>query len=290
MSEFYTAAKKFCNEFELTPKDQAKVIVHYPLFKLAWLSRYGTGHKQAVAKYFIHFFRNYSFHIKIKTKGGPLVLIPISFHVPDLDSFLEIFWGGTYSSPFAKKSCQSFVDLGANTGMASFYFLNKYQIQNAILVEANPTLARNLRKQMPSTTDTRKITIEQACVTGTAKDPIDFFLSNDHRMSSIYAAFDSDTAPAPTRISAIPLRALLAKHDLQKVDLLKMDIEGAEFDILDNDPSVFKSFSNIYAEVHGDDAKRAGFSKSIAAQGFEILERRQLGPECEIMFASQQDN
>ena len=55
-----------------------------------------------------------------------------------------------------------------------------------------------------------------------------------------------------------------------EVDLLKIDIEGAEHQIANEDPTMFRKFKHIIAEVHGDRPTCTNFEKVLEGQGFSI--------------------
>ena len=86
------------------------------------------------------------------------------------------------------------------------------------------------------------------------------------------------------RVPAVTLRQLLDDHELDRVDLLKMDIEGAEFEIM-SDPEIIGRFRYMFIEIHGDIEKRDRFIGYVRSAGFEIADRSYDGVlQCETIF------
>ena len=75
------------------------------------------------------------------------------------------------------------------------------------------------------------------------------------------------------KIGTITLEKILERNRLEQVDLLKMDCEGAEFEILEQaSPFVFKKIKSIALEYHdwvpGGDHQR--LKKYLEAQGYQV--------------------
>jgi len=65
---------------------------------------------------------------------------------------------------------------------------------------------------------------------------------------------------------------VLAMSGFSTVDLLKVDIEGAERQLLRGDVSWLDRVSALAIEFHGDSREDSGFDEKIAAHGLEIVE------------------
>ena len=76
-------------------------------------------------------------------------------------------------------------------------------------------------------------------------------------------------------VPAITLDALLKTHGIRRVDLLKMDIEGAERDVLAQG-QYLESVQHVIAELH-DDYSFSDFSEDVAIHG---LQARYPDEEC----------
>lgn len=260
-------------DFRLSLADQVRLIAHYPLFKAAWHASYGHGWLQRFCKVAINWFSSHQTRVVAKGVDGERFVISIAFRMADLAAFEEVFWGAAYPVPPDSERWRSFVDLGANTGMASLFFLLKCRVNVAVVVEANVELISVLQKNLETAMTSRPaIQIRNCLVTGTSSGVIDFWIAEDHRMSSSADLVEPNPGVGKhVQVPQRPLRQLLDERQLEEVDVLKMDIEGAEYDILERDPAVFRRFRNIFAEIHGPREKREVFVRGLADLGFEIV-------------------
>jgi FkbM family methyltransferase len=137
-------------------------------------------------------------------------------------------------------------DLGANTGIASVFFKARYPEAKLYVFEPDPNNEAILRKNLsPFSND---VTLYLAAVVGKRVPEIDFHVSNEHWSSSLLRKKDSDQV---MRIRAVTLDDVMADHSLKKIDILKFDIEGAEFDVFEHFSGVEK-VSHVVGEVHMD--------------------------------------
>jgi FkbM family methyltransferase len=171
--------------------------------------------------------------------------------------------------------------------MAALYFLARAPLQKLILVEANPALSESVRALFQARDlGPVEAKIENVIVTGMNREVLDFYVARDHRLSGLEPPRTDVTSFTKTKMPGIPLRDLLDRHTLPTADLLKMDIEGGEFDILDHDPQVFLRFRYICAEIHGGPESRDPFARRLGALGFKILNRQSsVYYPCEMLYA-----
>jgi FkbM family methyltransferase len=279
MSAFFRALSDYVARYQVGVLDGVLLGAHYPLFKLAWLARYGDARVRPVADAALRPLGKYEIVHRIKSTYGPLP-VRIRFRPADVDSFQEIFWGNEYAMA-ADISVRTYVDAGANTGMAALYFLTKYPIERAILVEANPRLVPILQavaRDVGAISDV-EVQLEHAIVSGAATGVGEFEISDNHRMSHVRQGDEVLQAGKSLSVRRMPLRQLLEKHGLAEVDLLKMDIEGGEYAIMKEDPTVFRAFKAIAIEVHGPPKKRSEFLVDFERLGFHFLRRESGGME-----------
>ena len=222
MSIFLERVKDYCQAYKVPGSSKVKILGHYPLFKAHWHASYGRGLRQRMAQKIVRIFENYEISHPASGPRGNSFQVHISFAPEDLSSFSEIFWGNEYRFPWPIDHCQSYIDLGANTGMAALYFLAQAPLEHIVLVEANPALLPILKKNIQKET-----VIENLCVSGKSGQTIDFYIADEHRHSSQDPSENSEKIAIPT----LSLSDLLDKHQLPMVDILKMDIEGAEYDL-----------------------------------------------------------
>lgn len=143
------------------------------------------------------------------------------------------------------------IDLGANVGEVSSYFLQK----NAIVVayEPNPYAFELLKKKTANTNKT--ITLVQSAVsnfTGTSK----LWLHQDHKQSEVGFSQGSSLKQEKDNVSkndfvevnVVNIKDVLASHS--HIRLLKIDIEGGEYDIIDDVLEYADKIDYILLETH----------------------------------------
>jgi len=189
-----------------------------------------------------------------------------------------VFFGGEYDFPWEIKNIHNYIDLGANTGMAALYFATTFPLKKAILIEANPNLVDLLRR---NTKPIENCDIENFCISGNSNAVLKFYIAYGHRHSSLEPIPGAKTID----VAGKTLSEVIAAHKIIEVDLLKFDIEGAEYELLDNDSDAFRLCRHIVAEVHGDVEKRVEFATKIEQLGFEVVRVQKGHFPCENLFA-----
>jgi len=287
--KFYNIFKSYFSRNGVAGLDRAKVLIHYPLFRLMQSLEYGKPIEKKAAKLIHGFFREYRVKYKVKSAAlGQYVDVTIPFERYGFSSFMEVCVAEAYRPPFELSQVGTIVDLGGNTGMASLYFLTRYHgVRKVLVVEANPGLIGAIKSNLRDFDGI--VTIKNACIAGRSGDEIRFAVSSNHRESRMNVEADQAGLDVKevVRVPSVTLRQLLDDNELDRVDLLKMDIEGAEFEIL-SDPEILKKFRYMVIEVHGDLEKRDRFIGFVRSAGFALADRSYDDTfQCETIFCYQ---
>ena len=161
----------------------------------------------------------------------------------DVETFEEVFLTRQYDLPFAGFEPTHILDLGANVGYASVYFASRWPQARILAVEPATgnidLLARNTRAW-------NRITCLQAAVWSRpawvqVANPKDE--PNAYRMSE---SLDSDKENIP----AYTIAQLIARLGCERLDLLKMDVEGAEAEIFQNGTEWLDRIKVLIVELH----------------------------------------
>lgn len=181
MSKFVTSINEFSDRYNLSSTHKLKILLHYPLFKMYWLSSYGRGLIKKFSQLIYPLFKNYNINISMRDKSDKEFKFNISFEACDLQSFREIFLGGEYKEILKKANVKTILDIGANTGMAAIFFKMNMSIEKLILVEANPLLSKKLDLLFID----EKVRNENVAVFG-ERGLLRFKISKNHRESAIF--------------------------------------------------------------------------------------------------------
>jgi len=164
-----------------------------------------------------------------------------------LESIYEHFFMDTFDASAV------IVDLGAGKGEFASYMAKRYPNAKIVVLEANPFLAEKLTAMFNGN---RNVIVTHAAIGGCSVPAATFYLSKDIAYSSLYESLsniggvNADGACAVT-VNVYSLNDFFALHKIAKVDLLKVDVEGAEFEIFEKfSEHDFKCISQISIEFH----------------------------------------
>ena len=197
--------------------------------------------------------------------------------IGDLFILYEILAFEAYSiapTLVAPHDVETIVDCGANIGIASLYFASAYPAARIYSVEADP---ENFAMLKLNTMSEPRIVPIHGCIVSEPQATVAF----DNRGPGWSCKVgQSDQISGQIEVTAITLDALLTNYSIVHVDLLKMDIEGAEREVFARGQYLSKA-RHIIAELHGD-YSFADFSAAVAESG---LSARLPGKECKMVTA-----
>lgn len=136
------------------------------------------------------------------------------------------------------------VDLGACLGEFTNEFYNKFGgIKKSIMVEANPTNFSSIADNPNFIRLNRFISSVSQGSEKFLEDP-----RSPYNGSGLFNYFED---PIEHQIDRITVQEIMENYDLEKIDILKMDIEGSEYEILETIPDVvFDKIDQITVEFH----------------------------------------
>jgi len=185
----------------------------------------------------------------------------ITYRIRSLEGFLvadEIFNRGVYDRAIQDKPIQTFIDLGCNIGLFPCALAHRTGRRDlrGLVIDANETTLEETRwhlvaNQLAEVRSVRGLVgaVEEGSGTG------DFYICPSELGSSQF------TTPAPgqqpkgdwkkLRIPIVEVGKSWRQHfGEQRVDLLKIDIEGSEETFLSNETEFLRQVDAIVLEVH----------------------------------------
>jgi len=177
----------------------------------------------------------------------------------DVYILYEVLSGGVYrleqesSNPGAVRWI---LDCGGNIGVTTLYFAERYP--NARIVVVEP-VEENFALLKKNTAGIERIIPVQGCVSDRSGSV--YFTTNK-------AAWGNVISDEPTgyEVRAYTVAELMSIHGIEKLDILKVDIEGAE-ERLFAAPTFLKRVGLVVIELHGH-YDLARFATDIAPEGF----------------------
>jgi FkbM family methyltransferase len=203
----------------------------------------------------------------------------------DFAIFEEIFLNDDYGVRTSPRRYGTVVDLGANVGLFSCAVLKRTQRVIAVeaVAENHAQAVRNIAANGGIAAD-----VLHAAVASRSGDEVRIFHNprntGGHSVSPEWTRQADDAAKAES-VRTISLKDLLHDRRVSTVDLLKCDIEGAEYDVFAGaDASVLSRIREIAMEVHVSPAHPPRLLKELAARlrghGFAVELEREI-PETE---------
>lgn len=220
-----------------------------PELVIAWRQ---TSAFQAVVLGYLG-IRNPSYPFDIPLSGGGVLRVSSRLEVK---AFWEVFARRCYPLP---TDCRIIVDAGANVGVFSVWAAKQLPEVRIIAIEPCPaTLAALHHNVSGNHLEDRIQTVQIALAAQTGERLMVTDAESPRR--SLVPADQNPIARSAVRVRCVSLADLFDQYRLTSVDLLKMDIEGSEWEVLLSTPaSVLRSIRHIRLEYHEVHA-RFGYS------------------------------
>ncbi|MEY8759998.1 FkbM family methyltransferase [Chryseobacterium tongliaoense] len=190
----------------------------------------------------------------------------------DIDIFYEIFWKNAYDKhlKLLKKNPEIIVDLGAHIGMTSIYFALKYPDVKIYSIEASP---ENFELLKANTASFKNITCFHAAA---------HFEDGSVNFGTQELSYNQKVSESGTPVQALSVETFMKNNHIQQIDLLKIDIEGAEADLLSKNNSWLQNIENIIIEIH------APYDSKKLSRDLEPFQLKIKQEEGDVLFAGKE--
>jgi FkbM family methyltransferase len=163
-------------------------------------------------------------------------------HTTDISVLKELVVGGGYESLPADLAATSVVDLGANTGLTHRWLRRRYPDARFVCVEPDPENLTVLRFNVGAV-DPDAVVVA-ACIGGRERDVA--LVGGDGEWGYRMADVAGGTIPVLT------MDRVLAEAGLDRVDVLKCDVEGAEAELFAECAGWVGGVQAMIVECHTD--------------------------------------
>jgi len=200
----------------------------------------------------------------------PILMRPSS---NDHYTFLEVFKEEVYAMLCSHTSnVRTIVDLGANIGLASLYLLNKNPGASLIAVEPDPHNYRLLTWNLNASPSRARCQSVQAAVW--SQETLLKIVrpgSAGHVNQIRVEPFESqkgDYMPVP----GMTIKQIIEKAGFETIDILKVDIEGAEVELFKGNTDWLNRVRWLAIEFHHGSRKESNFDVLMSERGWKILD------------------
>ena len=152
------------------------------------------------------------------------------------------------------------VDCGANVGYSALYFLTRFPAVRVVAVEPDPANARVCSDNLAPYADRARL-VEAAVWPSQASLRLEHTRPGDEWGIRVAAAADGS-------VRGVTIAELLRDAREDWIDLLKVDIEGAERQLFSGDLSWLRRVRTVAIELHGE---AHGFGPEQAAPFWDAL-------------------
>ena len=192
-----------------------------------------------------------------------LSVFPVRVRRADVYTFAEIFHERQVALTTRVPSAPFVVDAGANVGLATLWFLGTYPGSRVVCFEPAPENVRLLRANVEPT---GRASVVPAAV-GRTSGFITLHLAEHDAMHSTVSA--PETHPGQSlQVPLVALRDYLSEHAIERIDILKLDVEGAELEALEGLGDRIANVGVMVGEVHERAVSEDAFYTFLRAHGF----------------------
>jgi|ERR1700733_10444493 len=177
----------------------------------------------------------------------------------DLFVFAQIFADREFA-PLRQQNFSRIVDLGGNIGLASAWFLNAFPRAKVVTIEANPDNYASLEANLRPYGDRASV------VKGGVwwrRAPLALVRRQNESDAHVREALPEDASAEILEGWDVP--ALMELGGFPEIDLLKIDIEGAEVELFSHGTERWlPHVRNLSIELHGPECE-AAFDRALAS-------------------------
>jgi FkbM family methyltransferase len=192
----------------------------------------------------------------------------------DFSVFLQVFFTEQYLPVinfclFNKIEIKNIVDLGSNVGFTSIYFSKNFSAAKIYAIEPDQNnfiaLKRNTSFLKNLTPINSAVWSHKTFLTPSYKEEDDW-----GKTFSVYTEDSKD------KIETITIDELIQIHSLETIDILKIDIEGAEKQVFESDLSFLIKTKVIAIEIHEEYISKDIVVDILLAHNFILTEAGEL--------------
>ena len=174
---------------------------------------------------------------------------------PIFFNYNEFFIDGIYDPYLKGKTFDTIVDVGANVGMWIEYIKSVANTKKIYAIEPNK-IALNILSDSFDDVDITESALH------TSNDTLNFYTDNQNSLTS--SIKNHSNFQLSSKVNGITIKTFVSNKNISKINLLKVDIESAEYDLFNSfDSDDFGMIDNILVEYHLLDGKSMNDAKSL---------------------------
>ncbi len=196
------------------------------------------------------------------------IRFPFSLRVPSSDAraYKQIFLQQEYDFSVATEP-RVIIDAGANIGLASIYFANKYPDSRIIAIEPEEGNYELLSQNVAPYANV--VAVHAALWDRNEEINLIKHGVGDWGFMTESKGAPKNANPVSHTVKAMTLDSIIDEFDLDRIDILKIDIEGAEREVFADTSSWIGAVNGLIIELH--ERLKPGCNRSFynGSNGFE---------------------
>ena len=150
----------------------------------------------------------------------------------DIRVFKQIFVDNEYDSLNLPETAKTIIDLGANIGLSALFFIKKFPDSRIVAVEPDAVnfsiMEKNLEKFSKS------VSFLQAAIWPTDGEVSLVEEDDDHASLGAWGyRTEASNGNSGLSVKAVTIPTIMKQYNMDFVDILKVDIEGAEYELFE---------------------------------------------------------
>jgi FkbM family methyltransferase len=192
------------------------------------------------------------------------------FYYPVFVNYREFFVYNRYKD-FNLEGCENVIDAGASVGLFTQYMLNK-GVKQVASIECDD---RSIVALFSNFIGNPKVKIIGMALSDIDGEKELYWKEDNPLVNSLdinCSEFSTQDNPNSKTVKTTTLETLISNLNWGKIDLLKIDIEGSEWDVINNTPDgVFQSIDKILLEYHWPKGRLQSVISRLQSLGFKHM-------------------
>jgi FkbM family methyltransferase len=191
---------------------------------------------------------------------------PITMRKSDIFTLAEIFFDRQYAIHSPLPAHPLVLDCGANVGLSAIWFLAGWPGARLHAFEPEPNNFRLLEMNIGTRTDA----VLNRTAVGRESGNALLFVADHGAMHSVK---DASVGRRSIDVSCVSLGDYLRAKRIDRVDVLKLDVEGSELDAIEGLGSAIDSVHVIVGELHEKTVDEVRFYRYVEGKSFRLVTR-----------------